>query len=182
MAKTSNDSTITGEVPKLWGVRDSNAKQVLDGKVVPRVHEAVPGRTYALTFNEYTKMPEHHARVFLRDPAFEVVDENEMPVRSLSEDTQLRLAPSVLAPHLVIANLDELTGEALATRASVKLGGTRYTSMTPRDVLIAFLLDAEKAAQGLRRSDADRVTDNETEAWAGDDLKSALEIEMARGA
>jgi hypothetical protein len=180
MAKTPND-TMAGEAPKLWGVRDINAREVKDDKVVPRIHEAAPGKTYALVFNEYRKMPEHHARVFLRDPAFEVVDENEMLVRSLSEDTQLRVAPSVLAPHLVIANLDELTAESLSTRAAVKLGGTRFTSATPRDVMIAFLLDAEKAAQSNRRSDGDKISDATVDPWDSDDLKSALEREMAAG-
>lgn len=164
-----------------WSVRDKNARQELDGKIVARLHEAAPGSTYKLYFNEFTAMPEHHARTFLRDEAFEVLDEHGQRVRPLSEDAMLRVAPAALAPQMVIANLDELTSEALVTRASIKPGGSRYTSVTPREILINFLIDAEAAAQNTRRSDAG-VGGGDVDDWVTDDtVKNALEAEMARG-
>lgn len=182
MAQKPNGTTSNnGTAVPLWGVRDKNAREQKDGQIVPRLHEAAPGATYKLVFDEFTQMPEHHARTFLRDEAFEVVDEHGSRVRPLSEDALLRVAPAALAPQMVIANLDELTAEALATRAAVKPGGSRYTSVTPREILIKFLIDAEAAAQNMRRSDA-RLDDGDVEDWVPDDMaRTALEAEMARG-
>ena len=93
----------------------------------------------------------------------------------------LRVAPAALAPQMVIANLDELTTEALVTRASVKPGGSRYTSITPREILINFLIEAEHVAQNIRRSDVG-VGDVDGDDWTPDDaVKNMLEAEMARG-
>lgn len=182
MAKAATDET---EAPKtqLWGVRDTNAREEIEGKIRPRIHEAVPGTTYPLVFNEYKYMPEAHARVFLRDAAFDVIDQHGVKVRAMSDDGKLRIAPSVLAPHLVIANVDELTIESLVTRASIKPGGARFTTATPRDVVIQFLIDAERAIQENRRSDNTAASgDPSVEVWDDDGMKTALEAEMARAA
>ena len=179
--KPSGTTPDEKTVVRLWSVCDKNARQEIDGKIIPRLHEAAPGTTYKLFFNEFTKMPEHHARTFLRDEAFEVHDEHDQRVRPLSEDAMLRVAPAALAPQMVIANLDELTTEALVTRASVKPGGSRYTSITPREILINFLIEAEHVAQNIRRSDVG-VGDVDGDDWTPDDaVKNMLEAEMARG-
>ena len=170
-----------GEKAGLWSVRDSNAKVIENGEVVPRVHEPIPGTSYALKFNEWTPMPESHARVFLRDAAFEVRDAGEQPVRSMTEISLQRALPTaVLPPENVIANLDELTTESLVTRAAMKPGGNRFSSASGRAALISFLIGAEVAAQSGRRYDASAAAgDPSLDEMEDADAAAMLERELS---
>ena len=127
-----------------WGVRDKNARVIAtdgSGKTQPRTHEPAPGITYALNYDRPTFMPEEHARKFLKDPSFEVTDANDVPVASLSPNARLRKAPDNLPADMVIANLNELTDEALLTRVAQQPGGDRFNGGTPREVLVRFVMD-----------------------------------------
>ena len=138
-----------------WAVFDLNAKQ-LDPKdnarVLPRHHESRLGVLWALRYNEPCYMPEAEARVFLKDPAFKVVNANGEEVPPLSADQQQRNLPSMLAPNLVIANLAELTTDALLTRVAQLRGGARFNSTSPRERVIAFIIEQQAIRQNVTAS------------------------------
>src|SRR5579859_6109872 len=98
-----------------WGVYDSIARQIDDKtqEVMPRTHEVRPGRIYKLRFDEPCYMPEADARVFLKEPAFIVLNDEGEKVPSLSKQAQERVQPTKLAPNMVIADMNELTTDAL---------------------------------------------------------------------
>ncbi|CAB4144096.1 hypothetical protein UFOVP469_12 [uncultured Caudovirales phage] len=139
-----------------WAVRDMNARRMIDGKVQPRHHEILPGVFYALTFNQDAFMPEEHARRFLIDRAFQVTAPSGNIVPAMDPEASVRVLPNLLRPNQVIADVSELTHEALLTRALMAPGAPKFTSKTKRDTLIEFLLE-ENVRLGSARgaSDAD---------------------------
>lgn len=136
--------------PGYWGVRDTNARVLDDdGNPKPRVHEAVKGKMYSLRFDQDTFMPEEHARKFLKDASFEVTDAEGDIVAPLSSQSLSRRMPDALAPGVVIASLEELTLEALLTRAAQRPRTPKFTAETKRDLIISFLYDEfERDAMG----------------------------------
>lgn len=129
-----------------WAVFDTNARQPDPGKpgeTLPRTHEARMGVAYPLRFDKPCYMPESDARVFLKDPAFKVVDADGRHVPSLDPAQMSRVVAETLPPEMVIANLAELTDEALLTRVAQIGGGYRYTSAAPREVLIEALISGQ---------------------------------------
>lgn len=165
-----------------WGVKDKNANRIKEGKVLERVHEVLPGITYALVFNEFRKMPEAHARVFLKDPSFEVVNAAGVVQKPLDPLTLKRIAPSRLPPDMVIANLDELTTEALFQRATVKAAGEELSSDTSREEMIALIKGEEiRASTASRRETGAGDGDAGSETMDDADAARMLEAELARG-
>ena len=136
--------------PGYWGVRDSNARELdADGNLKPRIHEAGKGRVYALYFDRDTFMPEEHARKFLKDVSWEVTDAEGDIVAPLARQSLSRRMPDALAPGVVIASLEELTQEALLTRAAQRPRTPKFTAETKRDLIISFLYDEfERDAMG----------------------------------
>ena len=129
-----------------WAVFDKNARQpdpAKPGETLPRVHEARLGVPYPLRFDKACYMPESDARVFLKDPAFKVVDAEGRHVASLDPAQMSRVVAETLPPEMVIAHLNELTDEALLTRVAQIGGGYRYTSAAPREVLIEALITGQ---------------------------------------
>jgi len=126
-----------------WAVFDTLAREIDEktGDTKPRVHAAREGKNYKLSNDKPCWMPEADARVFLKDSAFLVLNENEEVVPALNAQALDRKLPEHLAANLVIADLNELTAEALVTRAAQKLGGQRFSLDTRRDALIRFLTD-----------------------------------------
>ena len=95
-----------------WAVFDTLARQPdpsKPGETLPRVHEARMGMPYPLRFDKACYMPESDARVFLKDPAFRVVDAEDRHVPSLDPAQMSRKTDETLPPEMVIANLAELT-------------------------------------------------------------------------
>lgn len=129
---------------RLWSVYDLNAYEVRDGKPVARIHDVKPGVRYPLTATEAKEMPEEHARIFLKDPAFKVLNADGEEVASLEEAQKSRKPPEALEPGQVIAKLEELTTDALLTRAALLPGGADFTSDTPREQLMDLLLEAHE--------------------------------------
>jgi len=139
-----------------WAVFDTIARQVDDKtqEVIPRTHESFAGRQWKLVNHIPCWMPEADARIFLKHPAFTVWNNDEEIVPALHLQAMERKQPETLAPNLVIAELNELTSEALLTRAAQR-GGHRFSSETRREALILFLLDGNtehvRAASPQRR-------------------------------
>lgn len=133
--------------PAMWTVFDSNAK-VLDhstGQFKARVHEVRPGKSYPLYSDRPTRMPESDARVFLRDESFKVMDAKGNQVLPLKLQAMEREVPKRLEPEFVVAEVQELSTEALVTRAAMFPGGGQYNTETPRAALIRFLISAQRA-------------------------------------
>jgi hypothetical protein len=147
---------------RLWGVMDTNATAVdNDGKPIPRVHEIIGARgqihRYKLVNDEPLPMPENHARQFLKDRAFIVVDHRQRTVAPMEPEQQERIAPSRLAPQFCIANLNELTDEALLTRAGVRPGFDRLPDRPERTVLIDFIQGQMQELEPDDEDDDDRI-------------------------
>lgn len=125
----------------LWRVRD-----VHQAGDEPRVHTPVLNYSYGLWSNKWTLMPKAHAAVFLRDKGFEVLDENKQKVATLSDAAMLRPGDAVpkLAMGQVVANLSELTDDALYARAATYPGGHELTDRVGRQDLLTFILVAER--------------------------------------
>lgn len=139
---------------RIWSVVDQNAYQLDDkGEPKPRNHEPVAGKRYPLFAHKATQMPEAHARVFLKDPAYIVRDENDEIVPSLEATQMDREPPETLEPDMVVAKLDELTTDALLTRVSVLAGGAGFTHDTPREQLIDFITEAQTPKRPARGDD-----------------------------
>lgn len=136
-----------------WTVIDKNARQMVDGKVVPRVHEIVPGQTYALFFNQPVVMPEAHARRFLKDASFEVRNPAGELLVPLSDAEQSRQVPASLDPDQVVAKLGELTREALTTRVALLPGAPKFNKATSREDLIEFIVAANKSQKAEAEED-----------------------------
>ena len=153
-----------------WSVRDKNAREMgSDRKVIARVHEILPGVTYSLFFNEKTAMSEAHARRFLKDASFEVFDANDELVPPLSEQQLSRDAPKIMDPDKVVALVNELTHQALMTRAHLLLTGKepenfKVNAKTSRDTLIDFIVrrNTELAASASDDVDDDEMSADET--------------------
>lgn len=127
-----------------WTVFDLNARgNDADGKPVRRTHEPVKNVHYSLSASVGTEMEEAHARVFLRDDAFLVRNQNGEEVPSLQKEQMGRKPPEFLDPGMVVAKLAELTTDALLTRASTYVGGTDFPPETDRDALIEFIERAQ---------------------------------------
>jgi hypothetical protein len=86
-------------------------------------------------------MPEVHARVFLKDPSFRVEDADGNVIPGLTRLAQERTAPEALPSNMVIADVNELTNEALLTRAAQRAGGGSMNGGTRREVLLRFLIE-----------------------------------------
>lgn len=120
-----------------WTVLDKNAREKR------RIHETPSRKQYALHASEPTPMPKADALVFLRDPAFVVMDPTGRVHVSLpaSEAAGDRTAKE-LEPDQCIARYDELTTEALQARVAARPGGHEIDPTAPRDELVAFLAAA----------------------------------------
>lgn len=171
----------TNEAPVMWAVRDLN-----QNGDTPRVHR-IGGRDYFLWSQKATPVPPDHAVAFLRDPAFEVVDENGIPQVTLpaAENIDAAKKRPALEPDETIAKYAELQQSALLARAKLRPGGERFTQATKRDVLVDFLTNSpaigELAEHQKPRStgpsdyDPEAMTDAEAKAMLPkSDVSSAL--------
>lgn len=132
--------------PGEWAVFDRNARYPdpkEPGKFLARIHDSALGISWPLRANEPCYMPEAHARAFLKDQAFRVLNADDEEMASLAQAQQQRRVPTnQLAPHLVVADLHELTTDALLTRAAQMPESRRITSSSTRETIINFLREA----------------------------------------
>lgn len=128
-----------------WRVRDTNARTVTGGEVVGRDHEILPGISYRLFFDRDTLMPEEHARRFLIDSSFIVLAPDNTRLVPLSEQVKTRDLPPMLKPNQVIADLNELTAEALVNRSLIRQNAPKFNTKSKREAMIEFLLSSYEA-------------------------------------
>lgn len=126
----------------LFTVYDLNARGEMR-----RSHEAPDGTPYALNASKGTLMPEAHALVFLKDPAFKVVHPDGRVLPPLPQSAMLReVDVQKLEPDETVAQYAELTTEALLARAVNRPGGHNFTGATSREALVSFLIRAPRVA------------------------------------
>jgi len=171
------EATQPSEATRLWAVIDLNATAVdNDGNAVPRTHAILGDRgqviRYKLVNDKPHPMPEAHARQFLKDSGFQVLNHRGIVVPALEPEQQERIAPSRLSPKYVIAAWSELTDDALLTRAGVRAGFDALPPNPDRTTLIDFLEGQMQALEPTGSDDGDLSGDG-VEA-AGADLAANL--------
>lgn len=163
-----------------FGVTDTNAKKG------PRTHdiitemddegEVVTMASYALNRTEPTFMPESHALQFLKDKAFVVVDDKGHRIEPLIAPTAEELGGLVLKDDETVANLSELSKEALYKRCKVHAMAEEIKpTATKKEEMIAFLvaMKARKREQvGISRGSEDAAPD----MTADSDLTQLLDL------
>lgn len=170
-----------------WAVFDTIARQIDDKtqEIIPRTHESFSGRQWKLRNDMPCWMPETDARIFLKHPAFIVWNSDAEVIPALHLQAMERKQPEMLAPNLVIAELNELTGEALLTRAAQKQGGNKFSAETRREALILFLLDGNtahmRAASPQRRPAISEATNDPVDVDMSDEPDGSFE-NMLQGA
>jgi hypothetical protein len=162
----------TTKRPAEWGVVDMNAYALKPGtdEIMPRAHEVAPGKRYHLFSDRETFMPEAHARLFLKDPSFIVRDPEGDVRKALTEEQQSRVAPAArLAANFVIADLTELTDNALRDRVMVHPRASDLPKNPDRATMTDFLLGLYEAAAAPGRGNDDAVREIEGNLEASSD-------------
>lgn len=162
-----------------WQVFDRNQKGPNEP---PRIHEA-GGHSWPLFRDQPCPMPPHVAAVFLRDPAFRVLDEAGEQMLTLPSSENLDAARR--RPNLergeTVAKFEELTHTALLARAVLRAGGEQFTRQTKRDALVAFLTDAPAISE-LREHEKARSTGGEAGIVpGGEEMDDADALKMLQG-
>lgn len=173
-----NDKQDEGE----WAVFDMNARNVTEnGDTKPRVHQSRLGKSWKLYFDKPCYMPEAEARVFLKDPSFRVLNHAGEEVPCLQAAQISRKLPDRLPPDMVVANVAELTMDALLTRAAQRAGGNKFTATSARTAIIDFLIDGVKSDErgALRRLNNDGAAAGGPAEATGMDVDD-MDDEMAR--
>lgn len=147
----------------------------------PRVHR-IHGRNWSLWNpsapgheDEGTKMPLSHALAFLKDEAFIVMDDdgNELKTEAPQGDEYRTIK---LPPNMVVANLAELTVDALFMRAAQLPNGNMIGRADGKERIIEFIMaagipdDVHKVGPGERNvpdDDADLLV-NDADGDAAD--------------
>lgn len=168
-------SATEGNSAGLWTVFDLNQ----GGPNHPPRYHNVHGQDWPLFRHQGCPMPPHIAAVFLRDPAFRVVDETGATRATLpvSERLQAGAKRMKLEPDETVAKFEELTTKALLTRAVIRPGGEGFNAKTARAALIEFLEAAPVTAE-LAEHEKPRgtgsVPENTPDDMDGADLDGVL--------
>lgn len=170
------------ERPLRWGVADLNATAFKPGtnEIMPRVHDVAPGVRVELFSDRETFMDEKYARLFMKDEAFIVRNADGIIVKALSEAQLARVAPQEkLAPNLVIADLDELTTQALEDRAKLHPSSGDLPADADRALLIDFLTGLFRASSTRRRGNDDAVGELTSDLESGSPTEAQHILEGA---
>lgn len=179
-------TTQTGKAVKMYlYVRDS-----LANPDTPRRHEVIIGMradgeklttSYELHREKDCKMPMTHGMQFLRSPAFIVCREpNDVELKTRIKpvkQTERAVKPADLPAHQTVADWDDLTTEALLTRAKVLPDSEEFDFDTPREELLAFLVKAhtKKNIGQNKHGDVEELPEDAlNEIFGGDRSKDML--------
>jgi hypothetical protein len=112
-------------------------------------------KTFSFEYKKKVEMPSAVAMKFLKIAEFIVTDhEGKTVERVPDQPDQHAIKPFLLKEDQVIAQLTELSDNALLKRAMQMVGGERMQH-SGRDRLISFLLAARRAADEQRRGKSD---------------------------
>lgn len=155
-----------------FGVIDRN---VQPGKTRTHTFTGDDGRPVDYTFkhNVQTMVPAHHAAKFQAGSSFVVYRRDGTTLPTLKTQHPLQSGPHdpKLEPGQTIAMWEELTREALVTRAYQLPGGSKFKANAKRDDVIAFLTGNTPSGGG----DQSEIADDEMSAA---ELDAALPKQM----
>jgi hypothetical protein len=140
MAKDTHTADAAAE--PTYTVEDRTMLVLAVGDPTVRRHEIMAGdrlATHAFTRAERTAMPQSHALKFLGIADMEVRDDKGAVIGLKQADGGDGKPGMVLSPGRVVADLTELTREALVNRAEVKPGYDGLGRSPSKGELIAFL-------------------------------------------
>lgn len=103
------------------------------------VHQARSGANYELSSQQPCEMPLEDAYTFLVDPAFEVRDSRGRVIRPPSTK-KVEGGRVMLEENEVIANLEELTKDAMLKRCKRFEGSDDIKIATSKDDMMSFLI------------------------------------------
>lgn len=111
--------------------------------------------TFSFEYKKKVEMDKAIAHKFLKTAEFIVTDHDGKVIeRSPDQPDQHSIKPFLLKEDQVIAQLTELSDQALLKRAMQMVGGERMQH-SGRDRVIAFLMAARRAADEQRRGPSD---------------------------
>jgi len=167
MTKETNDSNSnvdTRESRKVeFSVIDTTQFGQLPRRheIITRMYPKVEGQqqippetiTYELWRDKRVPMPMEHAMKFLKEKAFHVFGSDGRRIEPITQiDPSKPL--SQLADHEVIANLNELSRDALFRRVKVIPGSEDISHNAKADELVAFLIDWKKRQRKMSQGEA----------------------------
>lgn len=106
--------------------------------------------TYEFCYGAATKMPLHHGMKFLVDDAFIVTDEKGHRIDPRPKRAQEQEAALALKPGQVVADLEELTVDALFVRCQMLPGSEGMKKNTKKGDMIEFLLQSNGKSDGVQ--------------------------------
>lgn len=156
-----------------WKVFDTNQR----GEKA-RIHEA-GGRKYAL-YSDPDKpclMPEHHARVFLKDEAFVVYNAQDEFQPPLGTNSELRAGDKIpeLAVGQVIADIAELNDDALKNRIAQRAAHLSLPSTMSREKMIDVLAGLDQREIDRRNAKPKARSDGDTEDASPEEIDALFE-------
>lgn len=138
-------------------------------KMAPDGRTPLVIKSYSLNCDTPTTMPLDHAMQFLKEPAFTVTDENGEVIKPLPVHKDGGIGSLVLKQDEVIANLSELSREALYKRCKALPGADAITDKSKAQTYIDFLI--AKNAPSVRDNDAvGQAINNAGEQLSAEDL------------
>ena len=148
--------------PQMFKVLDMNQfgplprRHEIITKMYPK-EEGIPPETITYELwrdsSKACEMPLDHAMKFLKEPAFHVFGPDGRRIEPITQiDPSKPL--SQLADHEVIANLNELSRDALFRRVKVIPGSEGIGANAKAEELVAFLIDWKKRQKKMSQGEA----------------------------
>lgn len=136
-------------------VRDTNCRAGFEKRTHRVALDNGGFASYTFTQDEKLEMPAGHAMKFLKDEAWVVTDHEGNRILPIEEVKSGQEIPKLRVDQ-VVARWDELTAQALLTRAQMRRGGEKFRQGAKKSDLIAFLTsEAEVKARADEHIPAD---------------------------
>jgi len=148
-----------------------------------RTHDLIVGydeeiplvQTYTFTAHKRLEMPFAHAVKFLKIAEFVVSEDAEGKRRYDPTPSGKQAGMPVRDSNQVVANLSELTIDALLIRCNQMTGGETITKRDGKEAMIDFLINA--SGKVAPRPTAPQGGDDELEDMADDEVRNMLDDE-----
>jgi hypothetical protein len=135
-------------------------------------------RSFTFQFPKPLELPRAVAMKFLKSEGFRVTEMNGKEVARIPDqpDPLSAQRPFILKEDQVVAALNELTSDALATRANMEIGGEKFDSVSRRVDMIRFLTAKRQerdAALKPKRRNPDADSDNLMEGFVPEEFDAS---------
>ncbi len=139
---------------------------------ITAIHQARSGANYELSAQKSCEMPLEDAYTFLVDPAFEVRDSRGRVIRPPSTK-KVEGGRVLLEDNEVIANLEELTKDAMLKRCKRHEGSDDIKIATSKDDMVAFLTAHAKISAETGQG---RGSEGVVSEMSADDLDNLVDL------